>query len=132
MSATSAPDAVRRALVALLGARIEFATVDGRVHRTAPTTLPQVTVDDPQASDWGTKSDRGRELRTAISIRVAQGQRPRLAAMVAGAESAGEALAGDIGGWRVASAVLVRSRSFDASDGTRAALVEHRIRVLEI
>ena len=127
---TTAAESVRLALVAALGAQAAFAGVDGLAHATGPTTLPQARVDDPQSSDWGAKGASGRELRTAISMRVARGQVMRLPAMIAAAEAAGEALSGDLGGWRVASAVLVRSRSFDASDGTRAALVEHRVRVL--
>lgn len=126
----SAGEAVRQALVAALGARNELTGVDGLVRATAPSVLPQVIVDDPQASDWGTKTARGRELRTAVTVRVAKGQAARLPAMVAAVETTGEALTGPLGGWRVASAILVRSRIVVA-DGSRAALIEHRVRVLE-
>ena len=129
---TTAAESVRMALVSALGAQAAFVGVEGLQRTTGRASLPQVTIDDPQSSDWGTKSARGREVRTAISMRVARGQAMRLPAMIAAAESVGEAMAGDLGGWRVASAVLLRSRSFDASDGTRPALVEHRVRVLEV
>ena len=130
--AANASESVRRALIAGLAAQAAFAGVEGLSGPTSKAVLPQIIVDDPQATDWGSNGARGRELRTAMSIRVARGQVMRLPAMIAAAENVGEGLSGGIGSWRVASAVLVRSRCFDASDGTRAALIEHRIRVVEI
>ncbi len=127
---SDASECVAGALRSALRARSEFSGIDGLRAPTADGVLPQARVDDPQASDWGTKGTRGRELRTGISIRVARGQNMRLPALVAAAEAVGEALTGDLGGWRVASSVLLRSRSFDTNDG-RAALIEHRVRVFE-
>ena len=129
----TAGEAVRRALVVALRASPAMVAVEGLLSEptAAPpmTALPSATVEDPQVGDWSTKDAIGRELRTAVTLRVAKGQAARLDAMVAAVEAAGAALSGDIGGWRVASAVLLRSRSGDA--GTmRTALVEHRVRVL--
>ena len=127
---SDAGESVASALRSALRARMEFGGIDGLRAATSDGVLPQARVDDPLVSDWSVKGARGRELRIGISIRVARGQNARLPALVAAAEQVGEALAGDVGGWRVASSVLLRSRSFDTNDG-RAALIEHRVRVLE-
>ena len=132
MSAQPAGTAIRQALLTALAMRPELRGVEGIAAPTTPSVLPQIAVEEPQAIDWGTKDIRGRELRTATTLRVARGQALRLPSMVAAVEAVGETLSGDCGGWRIAATVLVRSRSFDSSDGTRSAIVEHRIRVLEL
>ena len=123
---------VRDGLIAALTKRRELMGVDGLDDDTSVSALPRVTVDPPDLSDWGTKSTRGREVRTTVSVRVARGQRLRLPMMTAAVEATGEALRGDIGGWSIASAVLTRTRVIDQSDGTRVAQIEHRIRILEV
>lgn len=127
----SAAEVVQAALVAGLLARGEFAGIEGLRHDTAANALPQASVDAGIAADWSTKEAQGREIRVVTSIRVARGQAMRLPMMVAAAESVGTALSGDLGGWHVGSAVLIRSRHFDAPDGIKAATVEHRVRVLQ-
>ena len=126
----SATETLRAAIADRLLARPEFTNVDGLLRDTAPNALPQARVDADVASDWSTKDKPGRELRSVVTVRVARGQRMRLPMMVAAAEAVGTALSGAIGDWQVGSAVLVRSRSIDATDGTRIATIEHRIRVL--
>lgn len=128
---TSASAEVRDALIALMRTRPELAGVEGLRGETSAIALPQATIDTSGATDWGTKTARGREFRTSVSLRVSRRQEMRLPSMIAGVEAAGEGLAGDVGGWRVASAVLLRSRSLVAGDGTRMATIEHRVRVLE-
>lgn len=127
----SATEAVRAAMLAAMLARPEFANVDGLRRDTSANALPQASVEAGTAGDWSTKDATGREIRAVVTIRVARGQAMRLPMMVAAAESVGSALSGNLGGWHVGSAVLVRSRSSDAPDGTKAATVEHRIRVLQ-
>lgn len=127
----SAGETVRAAIVAGLLARAEFTGIDGLRRDTAANALPQARVDAGISGDWSTKDAVGREVRTVVTIRVARGQTMRLPMMVAAAEAVGSALSGDLGGWQVGSAVLARSRSFDAPDGTRAATVEHRVRVMQ-
>lgn len=126
----TAGEAVRAAVTAGLLSRAEFAGIDGLRCDTSANALPQANVEAGTAGDWSTKDAAGREIRAVVTIRVARGQVMRLPMMVAAAESVGTALSGDLGGWHVGSAVLVRSRSFDAPDGTKAATVEHRVRVL--
>ena len=124
-------EAVRGALIEALAADAAFAGVAGLGVEPGAGSLPQVEVAWPLASDWGTKTETGRELRTFVSVRVAKGQRQRLPGLVEAVERVGAALSGTIDGWRVASAVFVRTRFADGRDETRVAQVEHRVRVLE-
>jgi hypothetical protein len=127
----SADEVVRDALIAALAAERAFASVAGLGLEPTAGSLPQVDVAWPLVSDWGTKSETGRELRTLVTVRVAKGQRARMPTMVAAAEAAGVSLGGIIDGWSVGSAVLMRTQISDQRDGVRVARVEHRVRVLE-
>lgn len=128
----AADEAVRGALVAALRAQVTFSGVAGLGLEATAGSLPQVEVGWPLGSDWGTKSETGRELRTLVILRVAKGQRARMPALTEAAERAGVGLSGIIDGWAVASAVLVRTQMSDGRDGVRTAQVEHRVRVLAI
>lgn len=130
-SGQSAGEAVRAALVARLGAEEDLVGVAVAEAELASGVLPRIEVAEPQGVDWSAKDFRGRELRTAVTVRVAAGQRGRLGALGAAVERVGEALDGNVGGWRVASAVFLRARSV-ASRSDRAVLVEHRMRVVEL
>ncbi|CAN5193140.1 hypothetical protein BH09PSE3_BH09PSE3_00900 [soil metagenome] len=127
----SAADVVRDALVLALKARAELAGIEGLNADAGAGVLPRLSVEIPEVGDWGNKTARGREVRTSVSLRVARGQRLRLAGLVDAAEAAGVALNGDIGGWWIGSAVLLRTRVADQPDGSRVATVEHRVRVME-
>jgi hypothetical protein len=127
----SADEVVRDALIAALAAERAFANVAGLGLEPTAGSLPQVDVAWPLVSDWGTKSETGRELRTLVTVRVAKGQRARMPTMVAAAEAAGVSLGGTIDGWSVGSAVLMRTQISDQRDGVRVARIEHRVRVLE-
>lgn len=125
-----AAQAVRMALIERL--QVE-AGLDGVAvyGADAPAgVLPRVEVGEPEATDWSSKNWQGRELRTAIIVRLASGQGERLGAMRGAAERAGEALMRDLPGWRVVSARFLRTRTI-AQKRERALLVEHRIRVME-
>lgn len=73
--------------------------------------LPHAVIDEPLFTDWSTKSWTGREVKLTLLIHDG-GERPvRLRVLTAAAEDALLALDGDLeGGWRVASAALLRSR----------------------
>lgn len=126
----SAGVVVRDALAARLRAGLgEVAVFAGE---PAAGVLPHVEVAEAQGSDWSAVGFRGRELRTAATVRVAAGQRERMAELCAGAEAAGEALAGDILGWRVVGTLFLRSRPVREKGSGLAVLVEHRVRVVEV
>ena len=93
-----------------------------------PST-PDTATGEAAASDWSAVGVEGRELRTAVTVRVAAGQRGRLPELAAAAERAGAALAGEIDGWRIGGATLLRSRPVREKGGEPAVLVEHRVRV---
>jgi hypothetical protein len=73
--------------------------------------LPHAVVDEPLFTDWSTKSWTGREAKLSVLVHDG-GERPlRLRVLAAAVEEALLTLAGDLeGGWRVASAALLRSR----------------------
>ena len=129
---SDAADVLRTALIEALRAEAVFDGVAGLGIEPTAGSLPQVDVAWPLGSDWGTKSETGRELRTLVTLRVAKGQRARLPDMVASVELAGASLGGVIEGWSVGSAVLVRMQIGDERDGVRVARVEHRVRVLGV
>ncbi|WP_277971524.1 tail completion protein gp17 [Sphingomonas echinoides] len=81
--------------------------------------------------DWGAKDRAGRELRLLVTLRDAGETAVRLAALSASVGSAIEGLPRDLPGWRVASVVLVRSRSWGTSPGQWSASVDYRIRMME-
>jgi hypothetical protein len=126
----SAGEAVRAAISNALRARPEFVGVDGLVRDTSPNNLPQAKVEVAGVTDWSAKACKGREIRTLTTIRVSRGQEMRLPMMIVAAEDAGTTLQGALGDWQVGSAVLSASRSGPLADGTRRAVVEHRVRVM--
>ena len=125
----SAGAVVNAAMAARIGAALPEVPVFEGAGPGA--VLPRIEMGEPAASDWSAVEVRGRELRTAVAVRVAEGQRGRLGPICAAIEAAGEALAGDIGGWRVAGAVFVRARPV-ADKNAAAVTVEHRVRVVEL
>lgn len=133
----SAGEALRMALVAAFAAEPALAGVAVTARPAgiggegaARGMLPRIEIAEAAASDWGAKGLRGRELRSAVVVRTAASQDARIAALTAAIERAGESLAGDIGGWRVASATFVRARAV-GSERERAMLIEHRFRMIE-
>ena len=127
----SAAEAIRNALIAALAGDPAMSGVAGLGLEPTAGSLPRIEIEWPLVSDWGTKSEAGRELRLLSTIRLAKGQRARLPGFVEAVERAGVSLGGIIDGWAVASAILVRTQTADDRDGTRVARTEHRIRVLQ-
>ena len=127
---SDAGNGVKAGLIDAIGAAAELAEVPLYTADAPAGVLPRIEVAEPIGTDWSAKDWRGRELRTAMTIRLAAGQTDRLGTMRSAAEAAGEAIAADLGGWRVASAVLLRSRVIEERSGVLAVLVEHRLRVM--
>lgn len=128
---SDAGSAVKDGLIDAIADVAELAEVPLYTAAVPAGVLPRIEVAEPIGADWSAKDWRGRELRTAVTIRLATGQADRLGAMRAAAEAAGETIAGVLDGWRVASAVLLRSRMIEERGGVLAVLVEHRVRVTE-
>ncbi len=95
-------------------------------------TPPFAELGELISGDWGAKDRAGRELRVLVTLRDAGETAVRLSALAAGVGAAVEALPRDLTGWRVASVVLVRSRSWGTSPGQWSASVDYRIRMMEV
>ena len=121
--------AVAEAIATALRGRAELAGV--ALFDGGAGVLPRIEIAEPQGADWSAKDFCGRELRTAVTVRVGEGQRGRMAALIGAVEAAGESLGGDIAGWRVVSALFLRTRGA-VERGGHAALIEHRVRVMRI
>lgn len=121
----SALAAVQAALVVALDG---IAPVyDGAPPRAA---FPYIMISDSPVTDWSTKTERGREIRLALTIwddgEVAENLRTLMIAV----EAAMDSFPRDLPGWRVASLIFLRSLISRAPDGPSVALIEYRVRVL--
>lgn len=119
-------------LVAAVVAALEPVGEIGGVYDGTPlqAAFPYAVVEVGPELDWSHKSGAGREVRLAITVRD-QGERPaRLRRLLGEAEAAAGAVGGDIGGWRVVTFQLVRSRVVREPRGPWAGLVEFRARML--
>ncbi|SFK23113.1 Protein of unknown function [Sphingomonas sp. NFR04] len=91
---------------------------------------PYLLLDEPMLTDWSTKDQDGREVRTSVLVRDAGASRQRVRALAADVEAALAAMPSALGGgWRIVSRVLLRTRVVDEGSGVTA-VVEHRVRML--
>lgn len=123
-----AGEALQAAAVAALAA------IDGigRVYDAPPiqAAIPHAAVEIDGEADWGHKSGAGREVRLAATIRD-KGERPmRLRRLAGDAEAALAALAPAVGGWRLVTMRLVRTRILSSPREGWAAVIEYRARLL--
>lgn len=123
----SALEAVQAALAPLLD---RIAPVyDGAPPRAA---FPYIVIGGSPVTDWSTKTERGREIRLALTIwddgEVAESLRTLMIAV----EAAMDDFPRDLPGWHVASLVFLRSLISREPDAPSAALIEYRVRVLAV
>lgn len=130
---TDAVRALQTAMVTALQAHPALAATLTGVYDGPPprTAYPYIAVSDGLVSDWSTKTATGREVRLAITVWDDNDAASRLHDLMGHAEDAIAALPSDIGAWRVASLVFVRSLVARDPQGPWAGLVEYRVRVLE-
>lgn len=128
----SAEVAVRAAVIAALradGALMDEVNglYDGEPGRAA---APLAFVGECLGADWGGKDVEGREVRLTIGLVVADEGPGRLAGMMARVDPA-IGVAEAVGGWRIVSARLLRSRVArgGGSTGWRA-VVDYRMRAV--
>ena len=117
--------AVQAALVPLLGGIAPL--YDGAPPRAA---FPYILISDSPVSDWSTKTERGREIRLALTLWDAGEEAENLRTLMIAVEAAIDAFPRDLPGWRVASLVFLRSLISREPDGPSAALIEYRVRIL--
>ena len=107
----SAGGVVQAALAAALRGDAAFASVAVFDAPPVRAAVPYALVEEPVVADWSAKGLVGREARVTVAIHDA-GERPvRLRELMGAVEARATGLSGAIGeGWRVAGAVLLRSR----------------------
>jgi hypothetical protein len=92
--------------------------------------FPYVSIADGIASDWSTKTAMGREIRLALTVWDDGGEASRQSSLMGHVEDAIAAIPRDLGGWRIASLVFLRSMAVRDAAGPWAGLVEYRVRML--
>ena len=124
---SDALEAVQAAVVALLGG---IAPVyDGAPPRAA---FPYIVISDSPVTDWSTKTERGREIRLALTV-WDDGETPEsLRTLMIAVEAAMDAFPRNLPGWRVASLVFLRSLVSRAAGQPATAIIEYRIRTIAI
>jgi hypothetical protein len=118
---------MRAAVLAQLRAHVAVT----RVFESAAEkgTVPFLTLREWSESDWGTKDRAGRELRIGVAVRDAGESGVRAVALAAEAQAALLSVPG-IAGWRVVTAVPVRSALVSEGAGRWSALVDVRVRIM--
>lgn len=129
---SGAVDALRSALVAALTDHAALAdrlngVFAGPAVRASP---PYAEIAEIAASDWGTKDCVGRELRVPVLVRAAGETSERVTQLAHAVETVVETLPRDLPGWRIASAVFLRSRVAGEGAGRWVAAIEFRVRML--
>jgi Protein of unknown function (DUF3168) len=123
----NALEAVQAALVTLLDG---IAPVyDGAPPRAA---FPYIMISDSPVSDWSTKTERGREIRLALTIWDDGEVGESLRTLMIAVEAAMDAFPRNLPGWRVASLVFLRSLVNREPDAPSAALIEYRVRMIAL
>ena len=102
------------------------------VHDGPPprARYPYLTISDALVSDWSTKTATGREIRLALTLWDDSQQGARMQQLIALSGAALETVPRDLPGWRVASAVFLRSLVSRDPAGPWAGLCEYRFRML--
>lgn len=128
----SAEGAVEAALVAAAEGHAGLsATINGVfVGRPARATAPWIEIGETIGGDWSSKTERGRELRVALTVRDEGESAARLHGVMRDVEAAVEAMPRALDGWRVASLVFLRSRVGRDAAGAWVGVVEYRVRVM--
>jgi hypothetical protein len=104
------------------------------VHEGRPvqSAYPHALVGTGVERDWSHKSGAGRELNLTLMLRDKGERSARLRALAGAAEAAIEALAGEMGGWRLVSLHFLRGQVRAGANGEWTALSEYRARMLKL
>ena len=102
---------------------------DGRPVQAAH---PYATIGTGVERDWSHKGGAGRELTLVTMLRDKGERSARIRALAGAAEAAIEALAGEMGGWRLVSLVFARGQVRAEPNGEWSAVSEYRARMLKL
>ncbi|MFN3470701.1 MAG: DUF3168 domain-containing protein [Novosphingobium sp.] len=96
------------------------------------TALPWLALTASASSNWGTKTQAGREIRVALELNFRSDDPLGGAALVAAIEARVEALPADqsAAGFHVASLGLLKARAEQRGEALRVVVLEYRARVL--
>jgi hypothetical protein len=125
--------ALHGAVVSALEAHpVMTAAMCGVFDGPAPrVSFPYVSIANGSVSDWSTKTIKGREIILMLTVWDDGEDVARLQNLMQAVEDSVGAIPRDLGGWRVASLVYLRSRIVRNADGPWAGMIDHRVRVLE-
>ena len=131
---SDAVQALQAAAVAALSAHPVLAAQLTGIYDGPPprADFPYVSVTDGLVSDWGTKTQQGREIRLAFTVWDDGEAASRLTDLMGHVDDALLAMPQDLPGWRIASLVFLRSIIVRDPAGPWAGLVEHRVRLLAV
>ncbi|WP_397603320.1 DUF3168 domain-containing protein [Sphingorhabdus sp.] len=131
---SDAVQALQAAAVAALSAHPVLAAQLTGIYDGPPprADFPYVAVTDGLVSDWGTKTQQGREIRLAFTVWDDGEAASRLTDLMGHVDDALLAIPRDLPGWRIASLVFLRSIVLRDPAGPWAGLVEHRVRLLAV
>ena len=124
--------AAQAALVAALrGAPAVGEVVSGIYDGPPPrAAFPYIAVSGGSVLDWSTKTETGRELRLIVNLWDGGEIPHRMMDLSDACCDAIEAMPRDLGGWRITSLVLIRSRSLKTAAGPWSGLIEYRARLM--
>ncbi len=128
----SANSALQEAVVEALRNSIPvIATVSG-VYDSPPAraAFPYVSVADSPASDWSTKTAKGREIRLAVNVWDDGDDTARLQGLIQHVEAVIAGIPRTLTDWFIVSNVFLRSLMSRNIAGPWVGLVEYRIRML--
>ncbi|WP_277981956.1 tail completion protein gp17 [Sphingomonas phyllosphaerae] len=123
----SASEALRAAALAALRDIAVTRVFDGTAPRAA---VPYALLRELAATDWGSKTHDGRELRLGVTIRDEGESGARAERLAAAAEAALLALPPLAGAWQVVSVAPVRLALVAEAPARWTALVDVRVRML--
>ncbi|AUW59214.1 hypothetical protein C1T17_15075 [Sphingobium sp. SCG-1] len=128
----SAEMAVRTGVLAALQGDAALAALLNGVWDGAPVkaSAPFAVVGECLGSEWGTKDRPGREVRVTLTVQDRREGGAGLAEMLALADAAVKRVA--VAGYDVGTVALLRSRVVRGREDGWRALVDYRVRVLQV
>lgn len=94
------------------------------------SVFPYVSLGDALVSDWGTKTEIGREIRLPLTLWESGDDPSRISDLIEHLEDAVAAVPRDLPGWHIASLAFLRSIIVRDPVGPWAGLLEYRVRLL--
>ena len=124
--------ALRTALIAWLATDPALSGALNAIVEEAPsrTAFPWLAIAASASTDWGTKTEAGREVRVALELHC-RGDRADVAAdLTTAIESRVAALPAAQDGYQIVTIQFLRARAEQRAGNTRAILTEYRFRLL--